>query len=286
MRILFSFFIFIFVSSIQVSAQKITVSGRITSTNSRKTLNNVEIYVKNKDKESVKTKEDGFYSIKADKGDTIVFEKGFFKTKQIIVYKSKYNIRLDEDCNPHEMAELIEDLERLLYKLRAENKEIYRRKPCPPCSPCLSEEDAIKKIISESRFDLEKGYIKEVNNKIEITGKIEEKGANTLLKGVTVRVKDGKDRIFTTKDGLYKIRANEGDILIFSKFGYETKEMEVKKDIYNISLGFLMNCDDMDVIIERYNFQINQLRKENELLRRPAPCPPCPPCPSEEEKAK
>lgn len=62
-----------------------------------------------------------------------------------------------------------------------------------------------------------------------ITGKVTD-SAGAPLSGVSIEVKGTKNGTITNNDGLFTLTANEGDILVFSYVGHETKEIKIGKE--------------------------------------------------------
>ena len=116
-----------------------------------------------------------------------------------------------------------------------------------------------------------------------VSGTITKKGSNKKLERVVVKVKNRSDEYVTTASGFYRIEATKGDTLTFSKFGYDTKEIIVKKDKQNIVLRFNFDCrsEGTDKLISALNKRMNEARSMIDLSH--PPLIPCPPCPCEEK---
>lgn len=70
----------------------------------------------------------------------------------------------------------------------------------------------------------------------DITGKVEDNLGNALA-GVTVSLKGQTSGTTTDANGLYKIKAATGDVLVFSFVGFESREVAVgSESSYNLSL--------------------------------------------------
>ena len=63
---------------------------------------------------------------------------------------------------------------------------------------------------------------------LNISGKVVD-GNNEPMIGATVRIKGQQTGTITDMDGLFSIRAQEKDVLLFSYIGYARQEMEASK---------------------------------------------------------
>ncbi|WP_250629682.1 alpha-2-macroglobulin family protein [Aureibaculum algae] len=101
----------------------------------------------------------------------------------------------------------------------------------------------------------EKGYI---------YGKVSDDSA--VLPGVNVLVKGSSTGVQTDFDGYYKIKASQGDILVFSFIGYNTSEITIKGDnIYNIRLRADEQSLD-EVVVTGYGGQRKEKKSANKAL--------------------
>ncbi len=70
----------------------------------------------------------------------------------------------------------------------------------------------------------------------DITGKVADNSGNALA-GVSVSIKGLSSGTTTNGEGLYKIKAATGDVLVFSYVGFGSKEITVSAEsTYNLSL--------------------------------------------------
>ncbi|NDV94898.1 hypothetical protein D0T84_08205 [Dysgonomonas sp. 521] len=268
MRILYTtLFLSLFI--LQSFAQQYTITGRISRESDNKGLKGVHIAVK--DDEIYTTSisdENGLYQIEVNKGDTLTFWGMGYKKQEIKVKKKKYNIKLEED---EDFFGIFAELSGMVTKLRKENSDIYRKPVCPPCP---GEKEIEKKPDS---------LHSQAKQKIVITGNITHQGSEKNLAFVQVTVKNTEKQYnfsLSNKDGKYGIMANIGDTLIFSRFRYHPARIGVTGNEHNISLipnKKKYTPDELQAILDDLNFQINRLREENSILRKPRPCPPCPP---------
>jgi TonB-dependent starch-binding outer membrane protein SusC len=71
----------------------------------------------------------------------------------------------------------------------------------------------------------------------DVTGKVTDAADKTSLAGVTVLIKGTGNGTITDIDGDYKIKVNEGEILVFSFIGYESQEIAARPNtVINVSL--------------------------------------------------
>jgi len=112
----------------------------------------------------------------------------------------------------------------------------------------ILEDKKIKKVVeSDARFQdnaqqaEENQSMKNLENILiasqEVKGKVsDEKG--DLLPGVNIKIKGTKKGVISGSDGLYRIEANAGDVLIFSFIGFKSKELIVDKNqlVLNVTL--------------------------------------------------
>ncbi|MCB4798208.1 SusC/RagA family TonB-linked outer membrane protein [Neotamlana laminarinivorans] len=70
---------------------------------------------------------------------------------------------------------------------------------------------------------------------ITVSGKVTD-ASGVPLPGVNIQIKDSNLGASTNFDGLYSISAKQGDVLVFSFLGFETKEATVEGTTLNISL--------------------------------------------------
>lgn len=81
---------------------------------------------------------------------------------------------------------------------------------------------------------------KAITEKREITGTVTDEEGNPLL-GASIVVKGSRTGVAVDKNGTFRIRANQGDVLVVSGAGLETKEVLVgKSDSINISVNRLV----------------------------------------------
>ncbi|WP_282035876.1 SusC/RagA family TonB-linked outer membrane protein [Saccharicrinis aurantiacus] len=75
------------------------------------------------------------------------------------------------------------------------------------------------------------------SNNIAVTGVIISHEDNLPVPGVSVMIKGTSTGTITDFNGKYSIKANEGDILVFSFIGLQTSEKKVKDKTLNVSLA-------------------------------------------------
>ncbi|MEN8119303.1 MAG: SusC/RagA family TonB-linked outer membrane protein [Bacteroidota bacterium] len=82
---------------------------------------------------------------------------------------------------------------------------------------------------------------------IEITGKVIDEEGNPIT-GAAISIKGGTVGTITDMNGAYSIEATEGDILVFSFIGYQSKEIIVENQT-NISVTLLLAIESLDQIV-------------------------------------
>lgn len=81
-----------------------------------------------------------------------------------------------------------------------------------------------------------------------ITGTVSDEGGEALI-GVNIAVKNSLAGTITDFDGTYSLQANEGDVLVFSYTGFQTKEMTVGADnVMNVVLAEGTALDEVIVV--------------------------------------
>ena len=70
----------------------------------------------------------------------------------------------------------------------------------------------------------------------DITGKVTSATDNEPLIGATVQVEGSQGGTITDFDGNYKIKADDGQTLVFTYIGYVTKKVKVKGNVINVAL--------------------------------------------------
>ena len=71
---------------------------------------------------------------------------------------------------------------------------------------------------------------------ITVTGKVTDADNGNELIGVTISVKGTTRRTNTNANGKYSIQAEKGEALVFNYIGYQSKEVEVKTAVCDVSL--------------------------------------------------
>ena len=69
-----------------------------------------------------------------------------------------------------------------------------------------------------------------------VTGKVSDASSGEALPSVSVKVASSGAGAITNFDGVYTIRANNGDVLVFSALGYSTQELKASGGTLNVSL--------------------------------------------------
>ena len=82
---------------------------------------------------------------------------------------------------------------------------------------------------------------------VNVSGKITDKKLNTTLPGVSILIKGTTIGSSSDFNGGYTIKANTGDVLVFSYLGYQTKEVKITSNILNISLE--ESAESLDEIV-------------------------------------
>ncbi|MCK5638744.1 MAG: TonB-dependent receptor plug domain-containing protein, partial [Flavobacteriaceae bacterium] len=81
----------------------------------------------------------------------------------------------------------------------------------------------------------------------QVSGKVTDSD-NQPLPGVSVSVKDATGGTSTDFDGVYSLRVNEGDVLIFTFVGFETQEVAVNgRSTINIQMASGVELDEVVV---------------------------------------
>tara|TARA_R110002126_G_scaffold291752_1_gene456834 strand:+ start:4851 stop:7826 length:2976 start_codon:yes stop_codon:yes gene_type:complete len=92
----------------------------------------------------------------------------------------------------------------------------------------------IKKVLSLIIF-LSFSFVSS-SQQLKVSGTISDKKTNTTLPGVSIIVKGTTIGSSSDFNGDYILKANTGDVLVFSYLGYQTKEVKITSNILNISL--------------------------------------------------
>ncbi|PQJ79103.1 SusC/RagA family TonB-linked outer membrane protein [Polaribacter porphyrae] len=82
---------------------------------------------------------------------------------------------------------------------------------------------------------------------ITVTGKVVDIKTSESLPGVSILVKGTTQGTVSEFDGTYTIKAKNGDFLVFSYLGYQTKEVKVSSTILNVSLE--ESAESLDEIV-------------------------------------
>lgn len=131
--LLFSFF------SIACFAQETTVTGKVTRSCDSKPLPNVRVGAENGDA-STTTDYEGNFTIIVDKKDVLTFTKFAYQRRTVKNEDAKsVSLELD-DMEIDGIEDLLENLNDMINKLRRENMQLGKPKPCPPCPSCPSAE--------------------------------------------------------------------------------------------------------------------------------------------------
>lgn len=80
-----------------------------------------------------------------------------------------------------------------------------------------------------------------------VKGTITAEADGLPIPGMTVVIKGTSDGTITDMDGIYKITANEGDVLVFSFIGMKQQEFVVNRDVINVSMQ--MNVMDISELV-------------------------------------
>jgi outer membrane receptor protein involved in Fe transport len=70
-----------------------------------------------------------------------------------------------------------------------------------------------------------------------VTGKVTDASSGEALPSVSVKVAGSGAAAITNFDGVYSIRANNGDVLQFASLGYSSAEVKVAGSTVNVSLS-------------------------------------------------
>ncbi|WP_077400691.1 SusC/RagA family TonB-linked outer membrane protein [Cellulophaga omnivescoria] len=82
---------------------------------------------------------------------------------------------------------------------------------------------------------------------IEIEGKIISEDDNLPISGATILIKGSNKGVASNFDGLFKIYANQGDVLVISSMGFSTKEYTIK-DTKNIIIYLETNVEALKLV--------------------------------------
>ncbi len=72
--------------------------------------------------------------------------------------------------------------------------------------------------------------------KLTVTGKVTEAESGQALAGVSITIKGAKSGTVSDANGRYSIAVQKGKTLVFSYLGYESKEIKVIKERYDVAL--------------------------------------------------
>lgn len=129
MKTSISVFLLILGINFSCFSQKIVVKGKVTGLKDQ-ALPGVTVS-SSESEEDVITNENGSYSIIANIGDTLLFERTAFLGKEVKVTKSKLNVYLDFDMDFISFVQmdesLLNDLNNQINRLRIENNELHKR---------------------------------------------------------------------------------------------------------------------------------------------------------------
>ncbi|SEK42177.1 Ca-activated chloride channel family protein [Aquimarina amphilecti] len=84
---------------------------------------------------------------------------------------------------------------------------------------------------------------------LTITGTVTDASNNDPIPGVNIIVKGKNKGVQTDFDGNYSVQTSIGDILSFSFIGYETEEMEVKKDSSIINVIMEVSAAQLEEVV-------------------------------------
>jgi hypothetical protein len=251
---------------LQSFAQQYTVTGKVSRESDDKGLRGVHIMVKGDNIYTATiSDENGLYRIEVTKGDTLSFWGMGYKAQEIKVKKNKYNIRLEED---EESIDLLAEITSQLTRLY---KDTTRFITCRPCTENgLKRQDSINYI--QRKLDSINMRIKK---RAVITGKIIQQKSEKDLVGVIIENKQNKEEChITNSKGSYRIVANIGDTLTFSRFDHFPVEIEVTGNTLDITMtptGIKYEPDELMNMLDDINWQINRQRD----YRPKNPCPRC-----------
>jgi Ca-activated chloride channel family protein len=113
----------------------------------------------------------------------------------------------------------------------------YLSKATNAFSEIAKEEIDVKKASQELQNTMP-GITKDARGNTLYSGTVTSTSDGFPIPGLSVRVKGSTTEIQTDVEGKYQIKANIGDILVFSYVGIETKEIRIEKDI---TLDIAMN---------------------------------------------
>ncbi|AUP79116.1 SusC/RagA family TonB-linked outer membrane protein [Flavivirga eckloniae] len=105
---------------------------------------------------------------------------------------------------------------------------------------------------SNVKFELSKDHtivIKEKPPQQLIKGEVNDGGAGLPLPGVSILIKGTTVGTFTDFDGKYQIRANQGDVLVFSFLGFTTQEITVTDISQAINVNLKATIGVLDEVI-------------------------------------
>ncbi|AUP80616.1 SusC/RagA family TonB-linked outer membrane protein [Flavivirga eckloniae] len=160
-----------------------------------------------------------------------LYEKGIFQTDKIVsisVKRKKLSSILNRLLEPFDVS--VEYLDKQI---------IIKRKPDPV--------EVEKAVIKESLQQQIKGQVKD--------------GFGLPLPGVSILIKDTTTGTSTDFDGNYEIRANPGDVLVFSFLGYTTQEVVVAQ-----SLVIDVQLKESVGVLEEVIVTAQGIRKEKKAL--------------------
>ena len=72
--------------------------------------------------------------------------------------------------------------------------------------------------------------------KVDVKGTIIDEATKATIPGVTVTLKNSTNSVISDINGNYQIKANTGDIAVFSFLGYATVEKKITGNILNVTL--------------------------------------------------
>jgi len=88
---------------------------------------------------------------------------------------------------------------------------------------------------------------------LKVTGKVTDATGNPL-EGATVQVKGTKNNAITNLQGMFSIKANNGETLVVGNIGFTTKEIVIKTDFVEVQL-VQESTNLQDVVVVGYGTQ-------------------------------
>src|SRR5690606_12313348 len=82
-----------------------------------------------------------------------------------------------------------------------------------------------------------------------VTGVVKSQGDQESIPGVSVLVKGTQRGTVTDLDGIFSLEASDGEVLVISLVGYETKEVSIKEGVSKLDIILNPSLSDLNEVV-------------------------------------